>query len=159
MSQRAEELVKRFEAANNAMIRCVEGCSEEELNKVTSGEGWSVRVAAHHIAALHEPVAGLVQLIATGAELPALTMEMFNHINAQHAAEYANVSKAAVLEGLQQSGAKAAAIVAGLSDEQLDRSAHVAAFGAAMSAQQATENILIWHVDHHLGSIKATLGQ
>ena len=49
MSQRAQDLVNQFETANNAMIRCIEGCSEEQLNATTSGEGWSVRVAAHHL--------------------------------------------------------------------------------------------------------------
>lgn len=67
MSQRAQELVQRFEAANNAMIRYIEGCSEEDLNKVTGGEGWSVRVAAHHVGVSHEPVAGMAYLVATGA--------------------------------------------------------------------------------------------
>lgn len=32
MSQRAQELVRRFEAANNAIIEYIEGCSEEDLN-------------------------------------------------------------------------------------------------------------------------------
>jgi hypothetical protein len=159
MSQRAQELVNRFEAANNAVIHYIEACSEEDLNKVTIGEGWRVGVAAHHIAVSHEPVAGLAYLIATGAELPPLTMEMFNHMNAQHAVEHANVSKAAALEGLAQGGAKAVAIVGGLNDEQLDHTAHVAAFGADMSAQQAIENILIWHITHHLDSIKVTVGK
>ncbi|MCE7989082.1 MAG: DinB family protein [Caldilinea sp. CFX5] len=159
MSQRAQELVQRFAAANNAMIQYIEGCSEADLNKVTSGEGWRVRVAAHHIGGSHEPVAGLAYLIATSAELPALTMEMFNQLNAQHAADYANVSKADVLAALQQGGAKAAGMVGGFSDEQLDRSAHVTAFGGVMSTQQVIENILIWHIDHHMASIKATVGK
>jgi len=159
MSQRAQELVQRFEAANNAMIRYIEGCSEEDLNQVTSGEEWSVRVAAHHIAASHEPVAGLAYLVATGSELPALSMEMFHQMNAKHAADYATVSKADVLAALAQGGAKAAGMVGGFSDEQLDRSAHMAAFGAPMSAQQVVENILIGHITHHLDSIKAAVGK
>lgn len=159
MSQRAQELVQRFEASNNAMIQYIAACSEEELDKVTSGEGWPVRVAAHHIAASHEPVASFVQVVATGAPWPPVTMEMLNQMNAQHAAEHAQVSKAAILEGLRQNGAKAAAVVAALTDEQLDRSAHLPTFGATMTAQQVAENILIWHIDHHLDSIKAAVGK
>lgn len=159
MSQRTQELVQRFTAANNAMIQYIEGCSEDDLNKVTSGEGWRVRVAAHHIAASHEPVAGLAYLIATGADLPALSMEMFHQMNAKHAADFADVGKAAILEALQQGGAKAAGMVGGFSDEQLDRSAHLAAFGGNMSTQQVVENILIWHISHHLDSIKAAVGK
>lgn len=159
MSQRAQELVQRFEAANDAMIHYIAACSEEELNKITSGEGWSVRVAAHHIAASHEPVAGLAYLLATGGELPPLTMEIIHQMNAQHAATHADVSKTTVIDDLRQNGAKAAAMVAGLSDEQLDRSAHLGTFGATMSAQQVIENILISHVTYHLDSIKATVGK
>lgn len=159
MSQRARELVQRFEAANNDLIRYIERCSEGDLNKVTGGEGWSVRVAAHHIAASHEPVAGLAYLVATGAELPALSMEMFHQMNAKHAADYATVSKADILATAQQGAAKATGMMAGFSDEQLDRSAHMAAFGATMSAQQVVENILIWHIGHHLDSIKAAVGK
>lgn len=159
MSQRAQELVQQFEAANNAMIRYIEGCSEEDLNKITSGEGWRVRVAAHHLAASHEPVAGMAQLVATGAAMPPITMEMIHQGNAQHAVEHANVSKAVILNDLRQGGANAAAVVTALSDEQLARSAHVPTFGGTMSAQQVIENILIWHVSHHLDSIKAAVGK
>lgn len=88
-----------------------------------------------------------------------MNMEMFHQINAKHAADHAAVSKADVLAALQGGGAKAAGMVGGFSDEQLDRSAHVAAFGAAMSAQQVVENILIWHISHHLDSIKTTVGK
>lgn len=159
MSQRAQELVQRFDAANNAMIHYIEACSEEELNQVTSGEGWSVRVAAHHIAVSHEPVAGFVHLVASGAALPPLTIDLLNQMNAQHAAEHAHVSKTAILDGLRQNGAKAASMIAGLTDEQLDRSAHLPTFGATMSAQAVAENILIRHIDHHLESIKAAVGK
>lgn len=159
MSQRAQDLVQRFATANNAMIDYIEACSEADLNKVTAVEGWSVRVAAHHIAASHEPVAGLAYLLATGGELPPLTMAIINQMNAQHAIDQANVSKATVIDDLRQNGTKAAAMVAGLNDEQLDRSAHLGTFGATMSAQQVIENILISHITYHLDSIKATVGK
>ena len=159
MSQRVQELVQRFNTANAELISYIEGCAEADLDRVTEGEGWSVRVAAHHIAASHEPVAGLVQLIASGQPLPPLTMEMFHHGNAQHAAEHATVSKQAVLDELQSGGAKASAIVSGLSDEELDRSGHLSLFNTDMSAQAAIENIFIGHIGGHLASIKATVGK
>lgn len=159
MSQRVQELVQRFNAANAQMISYIEGCSEADLDRVTEGEGWSVRVAAHHIAASHEPVAGLVQLIANGQPLPPLTMDMFHQMNAQHATEHATVSKQAILDDLQSGGAKASAAISGLNDEGLDRSGLITAFNAEMSAQGAIENILIWHISHHLESIKAAVGK
>lgn len=159
MNQRVQELVQRFNTANAELISYIEGCSEADLDRVTEGEGWSVRVAAHHIAASHEPVAGLVQLIASGQPLPPLTIDMFHQMNAQHAAEHATVSKRAILDDLRNGGAKANAIVSGLSDEALDRSGHLSLFNTDMSAQAAIENILIGHIGSHLASIKATVGK
>ncbi len=158
-SQRAQALAEQFTNVNEALINYVEGCSEEDLNKVTSGEQWGVRVAAHHIAGSHQPVAGLVQLIATGQPLPALSMEMFNHGNAQHAAEYAHCTKAEIVDLLRNGGAAATQIVAGLSDEQLDRTGELALFNTKTSAQQAIENVLIGHAGHHFDSIKAAVGK
>ena len=56
---------------------------------------------------------------------------------------------------LRSSGADAAAVIRGLSDEQLDRSAPMAfAGGAEMSAVQLVEGILLAHPAQHLASIK-----
>lgn len=159
MSQRAQALAQRFTAANADLIRYIESCSEEELDRVTAGEGWPVRVAAHHIAVSHEPVAGLAQLVASGQPLPPLTMEMFHHGNAQHAAEHATVSKQAIIDTLQSGGTKASAIVSGLNDEALDRSGHLSLFNTDITAQGVIENILIGHIGSHLESIKATVGK
>lgn len=159
MSQRAQELVQRFITANDGLIQYIEGCSEADLDQVTAGEGWPVRVAAHHIAVSHEPVAGLAHLIANGQPLPALTMEMFHQMNAQHAAEHATASKAAILDTLRSGGDKAAAIVSGLSDEALDRVGHLALINSDISTQAVIENILIGHISSHLESIKAAVGR
>lgn len=159
MSQRAQELAQRFITANDALIQYIEGCAETDLDQVTAGEGWSVRVTAHHIAVSHEPVAGLAHLIASGQPLPALTGEMFHQMNAQHAADHTTVSKTAILDTLRTGGAKAAAIVSGLSDEALDRVGHLTLINNDISTQAVIENILIGHIDSHLGSIKAAVGR
>ena len=159
MSQRAQALVQRFNSANTELISYIEGCTEEELDRVTVGEGWSVRVTAHHLAVSHEPVAGLAQLLGSGQPLPSLTLEMFHHGNAQHAAEYATVSKQTILNTLHSGGAQASAIVNGLSDEALDRAGHLSLLNADITAQEVIENILIGHISSHLASIKAVVGK
>ena len=73
MSQRAQTLVQRFNAANAELISYIEGCTEQELDRVTADEGWPVRVTAHHLAVSHEPVADLAQLLASGQPLPSFT--------------------------------------------------------------------------------------
>lgn len=159
MSQRAQTLVQRFNAANAELISYIEGCTEQELDRVTADEGWPVRVTAHHLAVSHEPVADLAQLLASGQPLPSFTIEMLHHGNAQHAAEYATVSKQTILDALQSGGAKAGAVVSGLSDEALERSGHSTLINAEITAQGVIENILIGHVGSHLASIKAAVGR
>ncbi len=159
MSQRTEELVERFTTANEELILYIESCSEAELDCVTTGEGWPVRVAAHHLAVSHEPVAGLAQLVATGQPLPELTLELFHHGNAQHAAEHATVSKQVIIDKLKSSGSHARETISELPDEALDRSAYFSLINGDISAQGIIENILIGHVIDHLGSIKAAVGK
>ncbi len=159
MSQRAQALVQRFNAINAELISYIAECSESDLDRITAGEGWSVRVTAHHLAASHEPVAGLAQLVGSGQPLPPLTLEAFHHGNAQHAAEHATVSKQTILDTLQNGGAKAGAVVSGLSDEALDRAGHFTLINADITAQGIIENILIAHISDHLGSIKAAVGK
>ena len=113
---------------------------------------------AHHVAQAHDGISGLVQLVAKGQPLPALTMDMIDAGNAQHAKEQANVTKAETLALLKSNGSKASGIVRGLSDAELDKSASVLVGTPAMTAAQAIEAILINHVHDHLGSIRATTG-
>lgn len=159
MSQRTQELVQRFNAVNAELISYIEGCAETDLDRITTGEGWPVRVTAHHLAVSHEPVAGLAQLLGSGQPLPSLTQEIFHHGNAQHAAEHATVSKQTLLDALHRGGAQASAIVSGLHDDTLDRSGYFTLINAEITAQDIIENILIGHVRSHLASIKAAVGK
>ncbi|MGE3910280.1 MAG: DinB family protein [Chloroflexota bacterium] len=159
MSERAEQLASTFEAANNGLIAAVEGCSDEQLRATCPDEGWSVAVAAHHVAASHGPLSQLVGLIASGQELPPITMEMINAGNAQHAVDFANVSRDEVLKTLKTEGATVASLIRSLSDEQLNRTAAMPfAGGAAWSAADVIERIIIGHPQQHTQSIKAAVG-
>jgi uncharacterized damage-inducible protein DinB len=156
MSSRAADLADRLEAANVAVIEAVQESSEADWQRVTSSEGWSVGVTARHIAISHLPIMGLVELVATGGEVPPITMDMFHAGNAQHAQEHASCTREEVLEILRRDGQAAADKLRGLSDEQLERKASMAfAGGAEMSAQQIVEGILLGHPAQHLESIKA----
>jgi hypothetical protein len=96
--------------------------------------------------------------VAKALPLPGLTMEMIHANNAMHAKAQAGVTKAETLALLKANGEKTSALVRGLSDTELDRSASVLAGMPAMTAAQAIEGILINHVHEHLGSIRATTG-
>lgn len=158
MGARAEELGKKFDESCREMNRVVESLSDADWKKVTASEKWSVGVVAHHAAEAHAGIAGLVEKMAKGQPLPGLTMDMINAGNAKHAKEQANCTKAETLALLKANGGKASAIVRGLSDAELERSASPLGGMPAITAAQAIEGILINHVNEHLGSIKATTG-
>lgn len=156
MGTRAADLATKLEQANAAVIGAVEGSSDADWQRVTGSEGWSVGVTARHIAISHLPIMGLVELVATGGDVPPVTMEMFHASNAQHAQEHAGCTREEVLEILRRDGKAAADRLRGLSDEQLDRTASMAfAGGAEMSAGQLVEMILLGHPAQHLESITA----
>ena len=158
MGARAEALAKRFEAKAQEATAVIERLSDPEWKKVTAGEKWPVGVVAHHLAGAHEAIGGIIKNIATGQSGPTFTMDMLNDMNAKHAQEHANCTKAEVLALHKKSAAAAAAIVRGLDDASLDRTATVLQGMPAMSAQQAAEGILLNHVDEHLKSIRAAVG-
>jgi len=93
VSSRSAQLAASFERANDALIAVIEGCSEQQLRAECAGEGWPVVVTAHHVALAYPAIAGLVQAIATGQPLPPLTAQQLDSMNAQHAQEWANVSR------------------------------------------------------------------
>ena len=158
MGARAEQLARRFDESCTEFNKVVESLSDAAWKKVTSAEKWAVGVVAHHVAEAHAGIGGLVHRVATAQPLPGLTMDMIHANNAKHAKEYANVTKAETLALLKANGDKTSALVRGLSDAELDRSASVLGGMPALTAAQAIEGILINHVHEHLGSIRATTG-
>ena len=158
MGARAEALAKTFEAKAQEATGVFEKLSDADWKKVTSAEKWPVCVVAHHVASAHETIGGLIKTVATGQPLPNLTMDAIHAMNAKHAQEYANCTKAETLALHKKNAAAAAAIVRGLGDAELDRSAKILAEMPVMTAEQLAGGLLVGHVDEHLGSIRATVG-
>ncbi|HYM14752.1 MAG TPA: hypothetical protein VEZ14_04275 [Dehalococcoidia bacterium] len=102
------------------------------------------------------PISMMAQAAGTGAPMPALTMDVRNQINADHAKRYANVSRDETLALLRETTGPAAAIVRSLGDEQLNGKA-IMPFGAEMTAERIIENVLIGHLIGHRASILAAV--
>jgi hypothetical protein len=79
-------------------------------------------------------------------------------MNAAHAKEHANCSKAETIVLLEKGAATAAATVRGLSDDQLAKRGIVFADAPPMSAEELIMGGLINHIDDHFGSIRKTVG-
>ena len=157
MGARAEELASKFDQSCREFNAVVEKLSDVEWRKETASEKWSVGVVAHHVAGACEGIAGLVQAVAKGQPLPGLTMEAIHAMNATHAKEHANTTKAETLSLFKTNAAKASSLVRGLSDVELDRSATLLG-DRAMTTAQVIEGILVHHINEHLGNIRATIG-
>jgi hypothetical protein len=109
--------------------------------------------------AKHEQIARIVKTVASGQSMPNFTMDMLHEMNAKHAKDFANCTKAETLELHRRGVAAASTVVRALSDAELDKSATVLAGMPPMSAQQAIERILVNHIQEHMGSIQATVGR
>jgi uncharacterized damage-inducible protein DinB len=157
MSERARALAERFEQANNKLIAAVNQCSDEQWRANCQELGWSVAVTAHHVGAGHAVIADLASKVANGEELPPITMEMLDQMNAQHAQEHASCTKEETLAMLRDGGSAAAQAVRGLDDEQLGRSGALLVDMPPMTTEQVIENILIGHPRQHLENIRGAM--
>ena len=158
MGAKGEALAKQFEGKAQEATAVMEKLSDADWKKVTAAEKWSVAVTAHHVAMAHEGIAGIIKTVASGQSMPNFTMDMLNEMNAKHATEFAGVTKADTVALHKKNAAAAAAVVRGLSDDQLAKSGKVLAEAPPMSAEQIVTGILINHIDDHYGSIRKTVG-
>jgi hypothetical protein len=158
MGAKAEALAKQFEAKAQEATTVLEKLTDADWRKVTEAEKWSVGVTAHHVAQSHEPIAGIIKTVAAGQSIPNFTVAMLDEMNAKHAKDFVGCTKAETLDLHRKGVAAAAAVVRGLSDEQLGKGGTVLAGMPAMTAEQVVTNILISHIEDHYGSIKKTAG-
>ena len=158
MSERAQELAARFEKANDEFIAIVQGCTDEQWHTSVPDDGRSVALVAHHVAGAYRAIASWVRMIAEGQPLPPMTQEMIDEGNAQFAAQRPNPTRQETVDLLRRNGERAASLVRGLSDEQLDRTGSTPLFGPnPLSAEQVIRGTLLGHLRGHRRSIEAAL--
>jgi hypothetical protein len=156
MAAKAEALAKQFETKIQEATTVFERLTDADWKKTTS-EKWSVGVTAHHLAGSYEGISGIIKTVSGGKSLPNFTMDMLHDMNAKHAKEFANVSKAETIALHKKNAATAAAVVRGLSDAELAKSGTVLTGMPPMSVEQIVNGILLNHVEEHLKSIRAAI--
>jgi hypothetical protein len=157
MGAKSEAIAKQLETKVREAMATVEKLTDSDWRKVTDVEKWPVGVTAHHLAGALEPVSKMVRAVAAGQsrEIPS---GMIDEMNAKHAQEYADCTKAETIELLRKGSATAAAVIRGLSDDQLAQSGPVFAGAPPMTAEQLITAALLGHIDGHFGSIRKTVG-
>jgi hypothetical protein len=161
MGRRAEALAARVEEGAAGLAAFAEGLSDAEWAAATSRtDHRTVGQIVNHVALVYPIEIDLARAIAGGNPLTDVTWEVVAQLNAGHAREFANVTKAAALELLRVNSSQAAAAVRAFSDEELDRAAPFSlSFGAPVTAQFVIEDHAVRHSWHHLARIRKAVGR
>lgn len=159
MGKRAEALAQRVAQGHQELVKIIDGCSEAEWQTYSTDEGWPVGVLIHHVASMLPAEIDLFKVLASGQPITGVTMDMVDQINAEHADENGQVSRAETLELLKRNSEMAVAAIRELSDEELDQAAPVSLHAdAPLTTQYFIEDHPLGHSFHHLASIRATIG-
>jgi uncharacterized protein YndB with AHSA1/START domain len=157
MATRSETLARRFETKVQEAVATLEKLGETDWKHVTEAEQWSVGVTAHHLATALEPLSHMIETVAAGQAPGNLTVEMLDEMNAQHARDHADCTRAETIELLDKGAAVASAAIRRLGDDQLARSGTVFVGRPPMTVEQLITSGLLDHVDEHFGSIRNTV--
>jgi hypothetical protein len=163
MSHRAESLASRIEEGAAGLAAFAAELSEVEWHTPISqgaGDRRSVGVIVHHVASVYPIEIDLARTIARGTAVADVSWEVVAELNAKHANDQADVTKAAALALLRRNSSEAAAAVRAFTDEELDRAAPFSlSYGAPVTAQFVIEDHALRHSWHHLARIRKALGR
>src|SRR5262245_12193479 len=155
MGSKTEALARQFEGKARDAVATLEKLGDEDWQRVTAAENWTVGVTAHHLARGLVAVAGLVTgIVSREPSRDHFTRAMLDEMNAQHAKEHADCTRAETLTLLQTGAAMAFAVVRGLTDDQLATSGTVFTDAPPMTAEQLIRLGLLGHIDDHMESIR-----
>jgi hypothetical protein len=161
MSHRSELLAQRIEEGAAGLAAFAETLSDSEWQTpVSATDRRTVGIIVHHVASVYPLEIQAARTIAAGNALNEVTPEVIGQMNAEHAAEFAQVSKSEALVLLRKNSSAAAAAVREFTDEELDRAAPFGlSFGAPVTAQFVIEDHALRHSWHHLAKIKKALAK
>jgi hypothetical protein len=162
MSARAEALAARIEQGAAQLAAYAEKLSDTEWKTPMANERdrRPVNVIVHHVASVYPTEVQLAQAIGSGKAMSDVTWDVVKNMNAGHATENTNASKADTLALLRKNSKEAAAAVRQMTDQQLDTAAPFGlSFDAPVTAQFVIEDHALRHSWHHLARIKETLGK
>ena len=159
VDRRSALLADRIEEGAALLAAFVEGLSEDEWRApVSATDRRSVGIIVHHVASMYPIEIDVARAIATGKAVRDVTWDAVAQLNAKHAHEHAEETKATALELLRRNSREAADAVRAFTDEELDRAAPFSlSFGAPVTAQFVIEDHALRHSWHHLAHIRTAL--
>jgi hypothetical protein len=158
---RADVLADRIEEGAAGLAAFAEVLSDAEWQTpVSATDRRTVGVVVNHVASVYPIEIDLARTIAAGKAITEVTWEVVASVNARHAQDQADITKAATLDLLRRNSREAADAVRAMTDEELDRAAPFAlSFGAPVTAQFVIEDHALRHSWHHLARIRGALGR
>jgi len=161
MNRRAELLGDRILEGAAGLAALAEGISEAEWRTpVSATDARPVGVIVHHVASMYPIEIEAARAVAGGNAVTDVTWEVVAQLNAKHAQEQVEITKAGAIELLSRNSRDAAAAVRAFTDDELDRAAPFSlSYGAPMTAQFVIEDHALRHSWHHLARIRKTLGR
>src|ERR1700687_2326625 len=158
---RAESLADRIEEGAALLAAFAEGPSEEEWRApVSATDRRSVGLIVHHVSSMYPIEIDIARAIASGKAVTDVTWDVVAELNAKHAYDHAEETKATALELLRRNSREAANAVRAFTDEELDRASPFSlSFGAPVTAQFVIEDHALLHTWHHLARIRTALGR
>ena len=159
--RRAGLLAARIEEGAARLAALAEGLSDADWRKPASAtDRRPIGLIVHHVGFVYPPEVDLARAIAAGKPVADLTWEAIAQLNARHALDHANVSKAEAIEFLRQKSREAAEAIRAFTDEELDRSGEPGLyFGAPVTAGFVIEDHAVRHSWHHVAKIRAAVGR
>jgi hypothetical protein len=157
---RSEDLAAAFERTNAELVDYLRGLDDRQW--LTPGvnspifqlgdedEHRPVGTIAHHVASAYGRSAMVVRMAASGQDIPAPSAGSA----ARHAEEHAAPDQTDTIRLLDEGATEVAAVIRGLTDEELDREATT--FMGATSVATFIERAVNFHPQWHLTSIQAT---
>ena len=157
---RSRLLAERLERGARALAELASTLTDAEWQTPVPKDGRKIGVIVHHVASVYPIEIQLAQTIASGKPVTDVTWDAVKDMNAKHAVDHANVSKAEAVEALRRNSKEAAKAVRSFTDEQLDTAAPFSlSFGAPVTAQFVLEDHAVRHSWHHLARIRSALGK
>jgi hypothetical protein len=161
LGRRAALLADRIEEGAALLAAFAEGLSEEEWRApVSATDRRLVGLVVHHVASMYPIEIDVAQAIASGKAVTDVSWDVVAELNAKHAHQHAEETKATALELLRRNSREAANVVRAFTDEELDRAAPFSlSFGAPVTTQFIIEDHALRHSWHHLARIRRALGR
>jgi hypothetical protein len=153
MSARSEALAQRVEQANSELLAAIEATNDDQWNAKCADGEWTQGFAGYHAAASIGNITGMVKGLAAGESFQPVSFAQIDQINAAFHAEHSGCTKAEALDAARTNSPAAMALVAGLSDTELDREVKLATDLPPLKVEQVVEMLLIGHPTGHKESI------